>query len=48
MSGYVSGKEAINIAKFDVPPALEDQTPFTVTVEPGDQYTLTHPDWMNR
>jgi tyrosine-protein kinase Etk/Wzc len=44
MSGYVSGKEAINIAKFDVPSALEDQAPFTITVQPGDQYTLTHPD----
>ncbi len=44
MSGYVSGKEAINIAKLDVPPAFEDQAPFTITVQAGDQYTLTHPD----
>ncbi|MGJ7554247.1 polysaccharide biosynthesis tyrosine autokinase [Variovorax sp. RB3P1] len=44
MSGYVSGKEAINIAKLDVPPAFEDQAPFTVTAQAGDQYTLTHPD----
>ncbi|MDM0004445.1 polysaccharide biosynthesis tyrosine autokinase [Variovorax sp. J22G73] len=44
MSGYVSGKEAVNIAKFDVPSVFEDQAPFTITVQPGDQYTLTHPD----
>lgn len=44
MSGYVSGTEAINIARFDVPPALEDQKPFIVTVRPGNRYELTHPD----
>ncbi|MCT8175261.1 polysaccharide biosynthesis tyrosine autokinase [Variovorax sp. CY25R-8] len=44
MSGYVSGTEAINIAKFDVPPALEDQKPFIITVQPDDRYILTHPD----
>ncbi|MEZ2295909.1 polysaccharide biosynthesis tyrosine autokinase [Variovorax sp. RCC_210] len=44
MNGYVSGTEAINIAKFDVPTTLEDQKPFTITVQPGDKYTLTHPD----
>lgn len=44
MSGYVSGTETIDIAKFDVPSTLEDQKPFTITVQPGDQYTLTHPD----
>lgn len=44
MSGYVSGTETINIPKFDVPPAFEDQAPFTITVQPGDQFILTHPD----
>jgi tyrosine-protein kinase Etk/Wzc len=44
MSGYVSGKEVINIAKFDVPPVFEDQAPFTITAQSDDQYTLTHPD----
>lgn len=44
MSGYVSGKETINIAKFEVPVAYEDQKPFTITVKSADQYTITHPD----
>lgn len=44
MSGYVSGKESIDIAKFDVPSEFEDQAPFKLTVLPGEQYTLTHPD----
>ncbi|MGJ7575230.1 polysaccharide biosynthesis tyrosine autokinase [Variovorax sp. RB2P76] len=44
MSGYVSGTEAISIAKFEVPSPLEDQKPFTITVQPGEQYTLRHPD----
>lgn len=44
MSGYVSGTEAINIAKFDVPTALEDQVPFTVTAQADGHYTLAHPD----
>jgi len=43
MGGYVSGTEAIDIAKFDVPSALEDQQPFTITAQAGDQYTLSHP-----
>jgi len=41
--GYVSGTEAISIAKFDVPSALEDQTPFIITALAGDQYKLSHP-----
>ena len=44
MDGYVSGTEAIGIDKFDVPPALEDQQPFTITAGAEGQYTLTHPD----
>jgi len=44
MSGYVSGTEAIDIAKFDVPPELEDQKPFTITAQANGQYTLAHPD----
>lgn len=44
MGGYVSGTEAVDIAKFDIPPALEEQKPFTITALAGGQYTLTHPD----
>ncbi|KQX39183.1 polysaccharide biosynthesis tyrosine autokinase [Variovorax sp. Root434] len=44
MSGYVSGTETIDIAKFDVPPELEDQRPFTITAQANGQYTLAHPD----
>jgi len=44
MDGYVSGTEAIDIAKFDVPPSFEDQAPFTVTVRSDEEYTLEHPD----
>ncbi|RIX79404.1 polysaccharide biosynthesis tyrosine autokinase [Acidovorax cavernicola] len=44
MGGYVSGTEAIDITKFNVPPTLEEQKPFTITALAGDQYTLTHPD----
>ncbi|MDP9990108.1 tyrosine-protein kinase Etk/Wzc [Variovorax boronicumulans] len=44
MSGYVSGTEAIGIAKFDLPAALEDQQPFMITAQAGGRYTLTHPD----
>ncbi|MFS2204962.1 polysaccharide biosynthesis tyrosine autokinase [Variovorax sp. Varisp36] len=44
VSGYVSGTEAINIAKFDVPSKFEDQKPFTVTAQADGQYTLAHPD----
>ncbi|WP_447741425.1 polysaccharide biosynthesis tyrosine autokinase [Variovorax boronicumulans] len=44
VGGYVSGTEAVSIAKFDVPSTLEDQKPFTITALAGGQYTLTHPD----
>jgi tyrosine-protein kinase Etk/Wzc len=44
LSGYVSGAEAIDIAKFDVPSVFEDQKPFTITAQTGGEYTLTHPD----
>lgn len=44
MSGYVSGAEAIDIAKFDVPSKFEDQAPFTITAQADGQYTLVHPD----
>lgn len=44
MGGYVSGTEAIGIAKFDLPAALEDQQPFMITAQAGGRYTLTHPD----
>ncbi len=44
LGGYVSGTEAIDIAKFDVPSAFEDQKPFTITAHAGGEYTLAHPD----
>jgi len=44
MGGYVSGTEAVNIAKFDVPSTFEDQKPFTITAMADGQYTLSHPD----
>lgn len=44
MRGYVSGTEAIGIAKFDVPPRLEDQEPFIITALGEDRYTLSHPE----
>jgi len=44
MSGYVSGKERIDITKFDVPADLEDQRPFIITSLADGQYTLEHPD----
>ncbi|MCR6477489.1 polysaccharide biosynthesis tyrosine autokinase [Variovorax sp. ZS18.2.2] len=44
LSGYVSGTEAIDIAKFDVPTVLEDQQPFMITAQANGQYTLMHPD----
>jgi tyrosine-protein kinase Etk/Wzc len=42
--GYVSGTEAIDIEKFNVPAALEDQQPFVITAQADGQYTLAHPD----
>jgi len=45
MGGYVSGTEAIDIAKFDVPSEFEDQKPFIITALPNGEYTLTHPDF---
>ncbi|MCY1219411.1 Tyrosine-protein kinase wzc [compost metagenome] len=44
IGGYVSGTEAVDIAKFNVPSALEDQKPFTITALGGSQYALAHPD----
>ncbi len=44
LAGYVTGTESISIAKFDVPPDLEDQKPFTITMRPNGEYILTHPD----
>lgn len=44
LDGYVSGTEAIDIAKFDVPAALEDQKPFVLTALASGQYVLSHPD----
>ncbi|MBT2334934.1 polysaccharide biosynthesis tyrosine autokinase [Variovorax paradoxus] len=42
MSGYVNGKESIGVARFDVPPELEDEEPFVLTAQGGGTYTLTH------
>ena len=44
LGGYVSGTEAIDIAKFDVPAGFEDQQPFMITAQDGGRYTLVHPD----
>lgn len=44
LSGYVSGKESIDIPQFDVPPSLEDIKPFTVTALGDGKYTLKHDD----
>ncbi|SFP63726.1 tyrosine-protein kinase Etk/Wzc [Variovorax sp. PDC80] len=47
MNGYVSGAEAITVAKFDVPPTFEDQQAFVITAEADGQYTLAHPGLEN-
>jgi tyrosine-protein kinase Etk/Wzc len=44
MPGYVSGREAIDVARLDVPPSLEDGKPFTVTALGEGRYTLEHED----
>lgn len=44
MQGYVTGKEKIDVAQFDVPPAFEDGKPFTVTALGEGRYSLTHED----
>lgn len=44
MAGYVSGKESIEIAQFDVPTALEDGKLFTVTALGEGRYTLNSED----
>lgn len=44
MSGYVSGKERIEVTKFDVPAALEDGKPFTVTALGEGRYALNNED----
>jgi tyrosine-protein kinase Etk/Wzc len=42
ISGYVNGRERIGVARFDVPPGLEDEEPFLVTAQGEGKYTLTH------
>lgn len=44
MAGYVSGKEQIEVAQFDVPAAFEDGKPFTVSAQGEGRYTLQHDD----
>jgi len=44
IDGYVTGKERIDVAQFDVPSALEDVKPFTVTALGEGRYTLKHED----
>jgi tyrosine-protein kinase Etk/Wzc len=41
IGGYVTGKERIGVARFDVPAELEDGQPFVVTVRGDGKYTLT-------
>ncbi|KLN56438.1 polysaccharide biosynthesis tyrosine autokinase [Variovorax paradoxus] len=42
IGGYVTGKERIGIARFNVPAELEDEDPFLVTAQGGGKYTLKH------
>ncbi|RZL92150.1 MAG: tyrosine protein kinase, partial [Variovorax sp.] len=44
MDGYVSGKEGIDIAKFDVPASMEDGKPFTISALADGRYMLAHED----
>ncbi|MDM0090595.1 MULTISPECIES: polysaccharide biosynthesis tyrosine autokinase [unclassified Variovorax] len=44
MAGYVSGKERIEVAKFDVPVTLEDGKPFIITALGDGRYTLSNED----
>ncbi|RYF29864.1 MAG: tyrosine protein kinase, partial [Comamonadaceae bacterium] len=44
MQGYVTGKEKIEVAQFDVPLAFEDGAPFIVTALGEGRYTLSHPN----
>lgn len=43
IGGYVSGKEHLQVDRFDVPTSMEDGEPFTVVAEGQDKYTVTHP-----
>lgn len=40
--GQVSGRESIGVGRFDVPPALEDGKPFTLTALGNSRYMLVH------
>lgn len=42
LGGYVSGTERIDIARMDVPEAMEDGEPFIVTAGDEGRYTLRH------
>ncbi|MGJ7546053.1 polysaccharide biosynthesis tyrosine autokinase [Variovorax sp. LT1R16] len=44
MAGYVTGKEHIEVAQFDVPTVLEDGKPFIVTALGDGRYTLSNED----
>lgn len=43
LPGYVTGKEAITVSRFDVPRSLEGSA-FTLTAGAGGSYTLRHPE----
>ncbi|WP_219210062.1 polysaccharide biosynthesis tyrosine autokinase [Variovorax boronicumulans] len=45
MTGYVNGKERIEVTQFDVPTALEDGKPFIVTAVGEGRYTLSSEDF---
>lgn len=42
LGGYVNGTERIEVARIDVPEAMEDDRPFTVTAEGDGRYALRH------
>ncbi|WP_399679376.1 polysaccharide biosynthesis tyrosine autokinase [Xenophilus sp.] len=42
LGGYVNGTERIEVARIDVPEAMEDDEPFTVTAEGEGRYILRH------
>ncbi|MDM0075415.1 polysaccharide biosynthesis tyrosine autokinase [Variovorax sp. J2P1-59] len=42
LGGFVTGTERIEVARFDVPPSLEDTEPFTITAQGDGRYTVRH------
>lgn len=40
--GFVTGTERIEVARFSVPPSLEDTEPFTIIAQGDGRYTVRH------